>query len=87
MTKSETEIAVESVRSGLLVRCDGPSGPAPTNETGNLLLDYVEIAGLLAQCIERHDALVDVIEPIVQEEKARTSTVPKTEAQYPRSSE
>ena len=71
-TKSETEIAVAEIKAEWLKRCEGLAGTMPENQTGNLLQDYADMASAFAQCIERHKALADYIEPVMKKERARS---------------
>ena len=67
--KSETELGVSAIRLEWLKRCEGLEGPMPTNEVGNLLQDYADMAAALRSCANRHNSFVDYIGPIVKKEQ------------------
>lgn len=69
--KSETELAVENVKSEWLIKCEGVQGPAPQNNVGNLLEDYNRVVTALALCMARQHETVDYLEPVVKKERAK----------------
>lgn len=73
-TKSETELRVEAIRQDLLIECEGIVLKPPTNNVGNLLIDYNDVTTVGAKCIARQRELVRYLKPVVAAEKARVST-------------
>lgn len=71
VTKSETEIATEQIKAEWLKPCDELAAQSPENQTGNLLLDYVDLSSIAAVCKARHNSLVEYLAPVVLKEKAR----------------
>ena len=69
-TKSETEIAVESIDREWLKECSFDA-PMPENSTGDLLQDYADMAAAFAVCKTRHNELVWMLGPIVKKERER----------------
>lgn len=69
-TKSETEVAVESIDREWLKEC-GFNVAMPANSTGNLLQDYTDMAAAFAVCMVRHNELVRMLGPIVKKERER----------------
>lgn len=67
--KSETELGVSAIRLEWLKRCEGLTSPMPTNDTGNLLQDYADMAGALRLCMDRHNSFVEYLTPIVKKEQ------------------
>lgn len=70
-TRTETELAVIEVKDAWLTQCAGLDPTMPENNTGNLLLDYNNLSGVAAECIARHNSLVEYLAPVVAKEKAR----------------
>ena len=68
--KSETELAVAAIDREWLKKCEGLSGQMPDNQVGALLQDYVDVATPLAECMKRHNSLVDYLDPVIKKERA-----------------
>lgn len=74
--KSETEIAVSSIKLEWLKKCDGLEGPMPENQIGALLQDNALLSAALAVCIARHNSFVEYMKPIVEKERGATPATP-----------
>lgn len=68
--KSETELAIGQIKAEMMKRCEGV-GPTPQNSVGGLLQDHADISAVAAECITRHNSLVDYLEPIVKKEQSK----------------
>lgn len=70
MTKSKTELAVESIQDELLRECEGMP-PPPSNTVGDLLEDGTLSMVLLGQCMARQRSLLNYLRPVVEAERKR----------------
>lgn len=59
------------VKDEWLKPCEGLDPALPKNSTGDLLLDYSNVAAVAATCMARHLTLIEYIGPVVAKEKAR----------------
>jgi hypothetical protein len=68
--KSETELAVAAIDREWLKRCEGLKGPMPANEVGALLQEHAaSTLPALAECMKRHNSLVEYLIPVVEKER------------------
>ena len=68
-TKSSTELGIEALSSEWLRPCFGITATRG-NDVGNLLDDFNDAAGALSICMERHNRLVEYLQPIVNQERS-----------------
>jgi hypothetical protein len=68
--KSETELAVAAIDREWLKRCEYLRGPMPENEVGALLQEHAAVTlPALAECMKRHNSLVEYLIPVVEKER------------------
>lgn len=74
--KTETELAVSSIKLEWLKKCDGLEGPMPENSIGALLQDNALLSAAFAVCIARHNSFVEYMRPIVEKERGLAPAIP-----------
>lgn len=70
VAKSEIEIAIGSMNSGLLVECAGPD-TIPENTVGALLSDLIALSAAYAECRSRQHSLVQYLYPLYKQELSK----------------